>query len=186
MSMPKSVSRSSLITACSTSRSRPLTRTGYAVGKIATLVTLLSLTSWIPGLFLFLLQSWFEGWSWFAENARVAFAILAGAGVWIVTISLLAVATSAFARRKVIAQTYLLGGIIFGGIAGQVVNQMFDTKLGFAFALPELMHTVWEGLFQVPLNAQLTPTVAWFALAMICGLSIGVLARKLKAFEVVK
>jgi hypothetical protein len=54
------------------------------------------------------------------------------------------------------------------------------------FALPELMHSVWEGLYLVPLNAQLPPPVAWSALFVIAGLSIAVLARKLKAFEVVK
>ena len=166
--------------------SRPITRTGYAVGKMATLVILLSLITWIPGLFLFFLQSWLEGWAWLAANARVAVAIVLGAGIWIVTISLLALATSAVARRKVVAQTFLLGVIIFGTIAGQAINQMFGTRLGFAFALPELMHTVWEGLFQVPLRAQLPAPVAWAALAAICGASIAILARKLRAFEVVK
>ena len=166
--------------------SRPLTRTGYAAGKMATLAILISVITWIPGLLLFLLASWLEGWSWFASNLRIAFAIVFGAGIWIATISLLAMAASAVARRKVVAQTFLLGVVIFGGIAGQVVNQMFDTKLGFAFALPELMHTVWEGLYQVPLKAQLTPAIAWSALFILCGVSIAVLARKLKAFEVVK
>lgn len=166
--------------------SRPLTRTGYAVGKIATLALLISTITWIPGLLLFLFQSWLEGWSWFAANARIGVAIVAGAGIWIVTISLLALATSAVARRKVVAQTFLLGVIIFGTIAGQAINQMFDTRLGFVFALPELMHTVWEGLYRVPLHAQLTPPVAWAALVVICGASIAILARKLRAFEVVK
>jgi ABC-2 type transport system permease protein len=166
--------------------SRPITRTGYALGKMATLAILISLITWIPGLLLFFLQSWLEGWAWFAANARIAVAIVVGAGIWIVTISLLALATSAVARRKVIAQTFLLGVIIFGSIAGQAINQMFGTRLGFAFALPELMHTVWEGLFQVPLHAQLPTSVAWAALAMICTASIAVLARRLRAFEVVK
>lgn len=166
--------------------SRPITRTGYAVGKMATLAILISLITWVPGLFLFFLQSWLEGWAWLAANVRIAFAIVAGAGIWIVTISLLALATSAVARRKVVAQTFLLGVIIFGSIAGQAINQMFGTRLGFAFALPELMHTVWEGLFQVPLNAQLPTPVAWLALAAICTASIAVLARRLRAFEVVK
>lgn len=165
--------------------SRPLTRTGYAVGKIATLALLISTITWIPGLLLFLFQSWLEGWSWFAANTRIGAAIVLGAGIWIVTISLLALATSAVARRKVVAQTFLLGVIIFGTIAGQAINQMFDTRLGFVFALPELMHTVWEGLYQVPLHAQLTPLVAWTALVAICGVSIAILARKLRAFEVV-
>jgi len=166
--------------------SRPLSRTGYAVGKMATLAILISLITWIPGLFLFALQSWLEGWSWFAANLRIGVAIVLGAGIWILTISLLALATSAVARRKVVAQTFLLGVIIFGSIAGQAINQMFDTSLGFVFALPELMHTVWEGLYQVPLKAQLSAPVAWSALLIICGLSIAVLARKLRAFEVVK
>jgi ABC-2 type transport system permease protein len=166
--------------------SRPLSRTGYAVGKMATLVVLLSAITWIPGLFLFLLQSWLAGWGWFSDNLRIGIAILLGAGIWILTISLLALAASALARRKVIAQTFLLGVIIFGSVAGQAVNQMFGTRLGFVFALPELMHTVWEGLYRVPLNAQLPPAIAWMALAAICAASVGVLARKLRAFEVVK
>jgi ABC-2 type transport system permease protein len=164
---------------------RPLSRKAYAVGRSATLATLLSLVTWIPGLLLFLLQSWLEGWTWFAEHARIGAAIVLGAGIWIVTICLLALATSAVAKRKVIAQTFLLGFVIFGSMAGQVINQMFGTRLGFVFALPELMHTVWEGLFQVRLNAQLPTPVAWLALAAICGVSVAVLARKLKAFEVV-
>ncbi len=166
--------------------SRPLSRTAYVGGKMATLVVLISLITWIPGLLLFLLQSWLEGWGWFAANARIGLAIVLGAGVWIVTISLLALATSAIARRKVVAQTFLLGVIIFGGIAGQAINQMFDTSLGFVFNLPELMHTVWEGLYQVPLAARLPAPFAWTALAAICAASIAILARKLKAFEVVK
>ncbi len=166
--------------------SRAITRTGYTLGKLSTLAVLISLVTWIPGLFLFLLQSGLAGWAWFAENFRVAVAIVLGAGIWIVTISLLALAASAMARRKVVAQTFLLGVIVFGAFAGGSINQMFGTKLGFAFVLPELMHTVWEGLFQVPLGAQLPVGVAWAALAAICGISIAVLARKLKAFEVVK
>jgi ABC-2 type transport system permease protein len=166
--------------------SRPLTRTGYAAGKLTTLALLISSITWIPGLLLFFFASWLEGWSWFVANLRIPFAVVAGAWIWIATISLLAMAASALARRKVVAQTFLLGIVIFGSIAGQAINQMFDTKLGFAFALPELMHTVWEGLYQVPLRAQLTPPIAWGALFIICGLSIAVLARKLRAFEVVK
>jgi ABC-2 type transport system permease protein len=166
--------------------SRPISRTGYAVGKMSTLAALISLITWVPGLFLFFLQSWLEGWTWFSENLHVGVAIFVGAWIWIVTISLLALAASAVARRKVIAQTFLLGVIIFGTIAGQTINQMFQTRLGFVFALPELMHTIWEGLFQVPLAAQLPTPLAWAAIFVVCAGSIGVLAKKLRAFEVVK
>jgi len=164
---------------------RPLSRTSYAVGKMAALVVLISSITWIPGLMLFLLQSWFEGWSWFAANLRIAVAVVLSGWIWIATITLLSLATSAIAKRKVIAQTFLLGVVIFGSVAGQTVNVMFGTRLGFVFNLPELMHTVWEGLYRVPLKAQLPVPLAWTALVVICGLSVAIVSRRLRAYEVV-
>lgn len=166
--------------------SRPLSRTGYTVGKMASLAALISLITWVPGVILFFLQAWLEGWGWLAANAYVLGAIVLGSGVWILAISLLAMAASAVAKRKVIAQTFLLGVIIFGGVAGDAVNAIFNTRIGFVFNLPEVMHSVWEGLFRVDLAAKLPAALAWAALAGVCGLSIAVLSRKLKAFEVAK
>ena len=166
--------------------SRPLTRTGYTLGKLTTLAALISLVTWIPGLLLFLLQAWLAGWSWFASHVWLGVAIVGGAILWIVTISLLALATSALARRKVVAQTFLLGVIIFGSVAGQAINQMFGTKIGWLFNLPALMQSVWASLYRINVPTALPPPVAATALLAICGLSIGVLARKLKAFEVVR
>jgi ABC-2 type transport system permease protein len=166
--------------------SRPLTRTAYTLGKMTTLAALISLITWIPGLFLFLLQSWLAGWSWFASHAWLGVAIVGGAIIWIVTISLLALATSALAKRKVVAQTFLLGVVIFGGVAGQAVNEMFGTTVGFLFNLPVLMQCVWTVLYRIDLPTPVQPAVAGLALAAFCGLSIAVLAKKLKAFEVVK
>jgi ABC-2 type transport system permease protein len=165
---------------------RPLSRASYAAGKMAALVALLSSITWIPGLFLFLFQSWLEGWSWFAANLRIGVAIVAGAWIWIVTITLLSLATSSIAKRKVVAQTFLLGAVIFGSVAGQAINVMFGTRLGFVFNIPELMHTVWEGLYDVSLSAQLPTPLAWAALAAICGVSTAIVARRLRAYEVVK
>jgi ABC-2 type transport system permease protein len=165
---------------------RPLSRTSYAVGKMAALVGLLSSITWIPGLVLFVLQSWLEGWSWCASHLRIAVAVVLSGWIWIATIVLLSLATSAIAKRKVVAQTFLLGAVIFGSVAGQAVNVMFGTRLGFLFNLPELMHTVWEGLYQVPLHAQLPVPLAWAALASICGVSVAIVSRRLRAYEVVR
>ena len=164
---------------------RPLSRTAYAAGKMTALVVLLSSITWVPGLLLFLFQSWLEGWGWFAGHVRIAFAIVIGAWIWIATISLLSLATSSIARRKVVAQTFLLGAVIFGSVAGQAINVMFGTRIGFIFNIPELMHAVWEGLYDIPLNANLPSPVAWAALAAICGVSIAIVSRKLRAYEVV-
>ena len=166
--------------------SRPLTRTGYTLGKVSVLAALISIITWIPGLLLFLLQSWLAGWEWFASHVWLGVAIVGGAIIWIVTISLLALATSALARRKVIAQTFLLGVIIFGAVAGQAVNQMFGTKAGFLFNLPVVMQCVWNALYRLDMPTAFPAPVAFAALLAICGLSVAILAKKLKAFEVVK
>jgi ABC-2 type transport system permease protein len=165
---------------------RPLSRTSYAFGKMYALITLLSSITWIPGLVLFFLQSWFAGWGWFIANLRIGVAIVLSAAIWIATITLLALATSAIAKRKVIAQTFLLGTVIFGSVAGQALNVMFHTKLGFMFNIPELMHTIWEGLYQVPLSAQLPVPLAWLGVLAISGVSTMIVSRKLRAYEVVK
>lgn len=166
--------------------SRPVTRVGYVAGKAAVLAVLISSISWIPALVLFLLEAWLEGWGWFVDHLWLGGAIVAGGAIWITTISLLALAMSALARRKIIGQTFLLGIIIFGSVAGQTINVLFGTKLGFLFNLPELMHSVWEGLFRVSLGAQLPASLAWGALAVICAASVLILRRKLRAFEVVR
>jgi hypothetical protein len=106
------------------------------VRKMAALINLLSSITWMPGLFLFLLQSWLAGWSWFSGQRRLAVAIVVSSWIWISTITLLALATSSIAKRKVIAQTFLLGTVIFGSVAGQAINVMFGTSLGFVFNIP--------------------------------------------------
>jgi ABC-2 type transport system permease protein len=166
--------------------SRPITRTRYAAGKLVTLAILLSSITWVPALILFVVQAWLEGWAWFGGHLWLAGAIVAGSWIWIATISLLCLAMSALARRKIVGQTFLLGVIIFGSVAGQTINVLFGTRLGYVFNLPALMYTVWEGLFRVPLDSQLPAPVAWAALFLICAASVGILARKLRPFEVVR
>src|SRR5689334_25035760 len=49
---------------------RPFSRTEYVLGKMTVLLSLLSIMTWIPGLLLFGLESYLEGWSWASEHAR--------------------------------------------------------------------------------------------------------------------
>src|SRR5258705_9453103 len=51
---------------------RPFSRVEYVLGKMSLLVILMSLMTWVPGLLLFVLQGYLEGWTWMSENARLA------------------------------------------------------------------------------------------------------------------
>src|SRR6478752_805599 len=62
---------------------RPFSRTEYVIGKMSVLLILLSLMTWVPGLLLFLLQGYLEGWPWMYDNVRFAAGIFFGAWIWI-------------------------------------------------------------------------------------------------------
>src|SRR6202142_1249228 len=51
---------------------RPFSRVEYVLGKMSVLVFLMSLMTWVPGLLLFLLQGYLEGWDWMTANVRLA------------------------------------------------------------------------------------------------------------------
>src|SRR5690242_17884420 len=43
---------------------RPFSRTEYVIGKMAVLLILMSLMTWVPGLLCFVLQAYLEGGTW--------------------------------------------------------------------------------------------------------------------------
>src|SRR6266853_3344752 len=51
---------------------RPFSRVEYVLGKMWILLALMSAMTWVPGLLLFLLQGYLEGWSWMGDNGALA------------------------------------------------------------------------------------------------------------------
>lgn len=166
--------------------SRPLSRAEYVTGKLTVLVVLLSTVSLVPGLALFGLQAFLGGWAWTAGHARVAGAIAVGCAIWVAAASLLVLAVSAFAKRRIAAQAYLIGVVIAGSAIGNTVRFQFDSPLGLVFNIPEIMRSLWGQLFGVDLDAALHPAAAWGALAAWCALALAVLWKRLQAYEVVR
>lgn len=166
--------------------SRPVTKFQYVVGKLAVLFGLLSVITWIPGLLLFALQASLGEDGWLAAHARLPFAIVAGSVLWISVLSLMALAASAHAGRKVTAQAMLVGAMLGGAWAGNLANAMLGTSWGHLLNIPELMRALLEGLYGVPLRAPLPHAAPWVAIPALCALCVLVLARRLKAKEVVR
>jgi ABC-2 type transport system permease protein len=166
--------------------SRPLSKWGYLAGKLAVLAILLSAVTWIPGLLLFGLGVILEDWSWTVEHARIPLAIFLGCGVWIAVLSLLALATSALARKRVAAQGLLAGTILGGAWIGAAINEVFDVPWGHVLNIPEVMRALLGALYAVPLASPLPTAGAAVAIPAICAACAGVLALRLKAKEVVR
>src|SRR5207237_4298983 len=88
---------------------RPFSRSEYVLGKMSIVILLLSSITWVPGLILFVLQSYLEGWSWFSQNIPIASAIFLGSLVWIVLLALLTQTISAWVKWRLAASAGLIG-----------------------------------------------------------------------------
>ena len=172
--------------------SRPFSRTEYVLGKAAVLALLMSAITWVPGLLLFFFQSYLDGASWMGNNLGIGMAIFVGSWIWIAVLSLLSLAVSAWVKWKPVARISLL--ILFyvpWGFA-QVLNATQDTWWGFLVALWPTMTTVWTRLFGLPLEAAdyrgnpMPLGAAWFALTACCLISLWLLSRRIRAYEVVR
>src|SRR6266480_193659 len=126
---------------------RPFSRTEYVVGKMSIVIILLSGMTWVPGLILFLLQSYLEGWSWFAENIWIASAIFLGSLVWILLLALLTQTISAWVKWRLAASAALLGLFFIPSVFAAILNEMLQKHWGNLLSLGSLIRNVWAGLF---------------------------------------
>ncbi len=166
--------------------SRPLTRSEYVLGKMTVLALLLSPMTWIMGLLIFGLQAYLEGGRWWIDNYQIGMAYLVGHLTWIVVISFLTLAISAWVRYKPVARGALFAIIfILAGFA-TAVNGVTRTSWGDLIHIVQAINSVVMSLFGAPTPSGLPVFYNWLTLAGVTALSIWLIHRKLRAHEVVK
>ena len=166
--------------------SRPFSRTDYVLGKLTVLVALLSLVTWIPGLLLYFLQGYLEGWEWWSSHLRSAIALFVGSWIWILVLSMLALAVSAWVKWKPVARMLFLGASFFLTATGEAINQIYKVDWGGMLQFPVVSRTLWQGLFGIPIDTSLSLGLACLAIAIALLTSWWMLTRKLRPYEVVK
>jgi ABC-2 type transport system permease protein len=166
--------------------SRPFSRLEYILGKMSVLAVLLSAITWIPGLILFAIQADLAGNGWTWENAWIAGGILLGSIVTILVFSLLALAFSAWFKRKWTAGGALFAVFFFGQGFAQALDAALGTRKGILVDLAKLLTTVENQLFRRPSSAGLSSAACWIELLVICALCLLLMARKVRAYEVVR
>lgn len=180
--------------------SRPFSRKEYVLGKIAVLFTLTSLITWVPGLLLVGIQANFRGLSWLWDNVRLPIGIVIGSVFWILTISLIALAVSAWTRSKPIATAVLFGVYFIATGFGQVANGILrlNPRWGDLMSLPVAMRIVWnwlllnESVFVVPQGPRrvyIEGLPSWsglVAMLIFCAICLFLLTKKIRAVEVVR
>jgi ABC-2 type transport system permease protein len=171
--------------------SRPLSRAEYLLGKVSVLAILLSGTTWIPALVLFLVQAQLQGNGWGWTNLWLAGSILVASLLVIALVSLLAMALAVWVRWRIAATALMMGTFFllpaFGGILDLILRTHWGQLLNFSYVIT----VIWSNLFRVPEQqrhfAQLDMVPLWSAWAtvfVVCAICLWLLHRRLKAREV--
>jgi ABC-2 type transport system permease protein len=188
---------------------RPLSRTEYVLGKMTVIAFLLSLITWVPGLLIYGFQATQGGPAWLWANLWMIWPIFFGSMVWIILLSLIALSISALVRWRVVASGAMLGLFFVPSAFGEIINNLFLTRVGHLASLWATMNSLWLGLFGLferqtgringkvvnPIYdgqyiniALLEPPlwVSWLTIALVCGVCVWLLSRKVRAYEVIK
>jgi ABC-2 type transport system permease protein len=187
---------------------RPLSRVEYVLGKMTVVVFLLSCVTWIPALLVFFFQASLAGVGWLWSNLWMIWSIFFGSVVWIILLSLIALAISALFRWRVVASGAILALFFVPGAFGEIINSLFLTKSAHLLSLWATMNSIWRGLFGLferqtgavrgtvtnPIYerqyfdiALLEPPLwaSWLVVILVCAVCIWLLARRVRAYEVV-
>jgi ABC-2 type transport system permease protein len=165
---------------------RPFSRAEYVLGKLCVLLMLLSLITWIPGLLIFAIKASLAGWAFVQEKTWLIGGLVFGLLVWDTLLSLIALAISAYVRWKIAAGALLLGIFFLGAGFGAAINGVFRTGWGSLIDLTQVMHTIWADLLRYDNGTDMLTGQAWIVLAIVSILCLRLLAKRVRAFEVVK
>ena len=165
---------------------RPFSRTEYVAGKLGVVAILLSSITWIPGLLLFLMQWSVADDKWFGANSWIAPALLLSNLIWILLISFLALALSAWVRWKVIAGALLLLVFFMGAGMGAAINAVMRTEKGAWIDIGSNIGRVWLELFRITDSNSISIEEAWVSLLSMLAFCLWLLWKKIRAYEVVK
>src|SRR6187397_1189822 len=165
--------------------SRPLTRWTYGLARLTVLMGMLSIVTWIPGLILFGLQVGLAGYTWFRVNWTLGAGMVAGFFIWLLILSLVAMASSAYVKWRVVAAAVSLAFFfILGGIA-EMIDNVLRVRWGHIIDPAWVVNRIWCALLGVEAPRGPGAAASAWALAVMVAVLVIVIERKLRPVEVV-
>jgi ABC-2 type transport system permease protein len=165
---------------------RPISRVEYVLGKLSVLAIILSWITWIPALVLFFVQASLSGWDWMMQNLWIATGCFIASWIWILSISLLALALSAWVKWRIAAGGLLLGVLFIGAGFALAINGVLQTQQGYLLNLSKLINIIWQDLFHDSGDRALPVAEAWFGVLAFAAGCFYLLMKKIRANEVVR
>ena len=165
--------------------SRPLSRLEYVLARMMTLFALLSLVTWAPGLLLVGMQSAMAGWTWFSAHWTIGLGVFCGLAIWVILVSLVALASSAYVKWRIIAGAAILAFFFITPGLARMVDAVLRVEWGTLLNPTGAMYVIWSAMLGADMPSgpgvwacATTLTV----LAVLLGL---IIEKKLRAVEVV-
>jgi ABC-2 type transport system permease protein len=172
--------------------SRPISAAEYLLGKALVLLALLSVLTWVTGLLLFAFQAVLEGTTWLGANWRLAVGVFVASWAWILPVTCVTLAVSAYVRRLTAARVTIIALFIVPSALGNAFDALLDTVWGGLLSPVDVLRSIWLGLFGLgppsrPSGAAegIPAWSAWAAVAVLCAVSLWLMRRQVRAFEVV-
>jgi ABC-2 type transport system permease protein len=165
--------------------SRPLTRWSYALARLTVLVGMLSIVTWIPGLLLFGLQVGLAGGWWFWANWTLGAGMVTGFLLWLLVLSLVAMASSAYVKWRIVAAAVSLAFFfVLTGVAAMIDN-VFRVNWGHLIDPAWSVNQVWCALLGVTPPEGPSAAASACAIGVLLLLLVLVIERRLRPVEVV-
>jgi ABC-2 type transport system permease protein len=166
--------------------SRPLTRWSYALARLSAIIGMLSVVTWIPGLILFALQVGMAGGWWFWANWALGAGVVVGFLLWLLILSLVALASSAYVKWRVVAGAVSLAFFFVLAGVSEMIDSVFRVRWGHLLDPAWAVNRVWCTLLGV--NPPEGPGfgASMVALTGFVLLLVLVIERKLRPVEVIR
>ena len=164
---------------------RPINRFEYVAGKLAVLALLGSAVTWVPGLLLVALQVSFAPVSWLVANWWIAAAVFFGSWVAIAVLAMVCLALSAVLRIKAAIEGAFVAFFLVLLVIGQMLDQLLHVSWGVFLEIPLLLISVWRPLFGLDAKEVSAPAALVALAVLVAGCAL-VLARRIRAYEVVR
>ena len=166
--------------------SKPLSRFEYVFGKLAILSTFLLFVTWVPAVFLLLIQVMFSGsFRFFLDNLFLFPAITIFSFIQVIAVASAMLALSSLSNSSRYVGVLYTGLLFFSqALYGIVFGVTRDSRLGWISPANDL-NRIGDAIFRIPPRFQLSVWVACLAVAALIAVSAVILEKRVRGVEVV-
>lgn len=166
--------------------SKPLSRLEYIFGKLTILATFLLFVTWVPAVFLLVIQIMFSGsFKFFLDNLFLFPAITIFSFIQVIAVASAMLALSSLSNSSRYVGVLYTGLLFFSqALYGIVYGITRNSQLGWISVAADL-NRIGDAIFSVPSRLQMSVPIACVAVAALIIVSAAILEKRVRGVEVV-